>query len=72
MQDNKNAIQNRFIFNGKGSDYFGLWIINSFLTVITIGLYYPWAKATKLKYFYSNTTLDGHSFTFNGTGNEMF
>ena len=59
-------------FIGKGGELFGIQIVNLLLTVITLGFYYPWAKAKELKYMYGNTTLEGSSFEFSGTGEEMF
>jgi len=59
-------------YQGKGEDLFGITIINWLLTVVTLGLYYPWAKAKKLQYLYSNTTLNNEPFAFHGTGKEMF
>jgi uncharacterized membrane protein YjgN (DUF898 family) len=52
----------RFTFTGNASEYFRIWIVNLFLTIITIGIYSPWAKVRRLKYFYGNTWLDGHNF----------
>ena len=59
-------------FNGKGSTYFGIVIVNWLLTVITLGIYYPWAKAKQLKYMYGSTVFDNDQFMFQGTGKEMF
>ena len=59
-------------FLGKGGDLFGILIINMLLTGITLGFYYPWAKASKMQYLYENTELDGSRFQFHGTGQEMF
>ena len=59
-------------FIGEGSAYFGVVIINWLLIVITLGIYYPWAKAKQLQYLYGATTLDDDAFTFSGTGKEMF
>ena len=59
-------------FHGKGGEYFSIVIVNWLLTVITIGLYYPWAKARQLQYLYGATELEGDRFTFHGTGKEMF
>lgn len=53
-----------FSFTGTGSEYFRIWIVNLFLTIITIGIYSPWAKVRRLKYFYGNTWLDGHNFDY--------
>jgi uncharacterized membrane protein YjgN (DUF898 family) len=59
-------------FNGKGSDFFGVVIVNWLLTIITLGFYYPWAKANNLKYLYGETSLNNDPFAFHGTGKEMF
>ncbi|GIZ08005.1 YjgN family protein [Flavobacterium sp. UMI-01] len=59
-------------FNGKGCDFFGIVIVNWLLTIITLGIYYPWAKAKQLRFIYSATSLNGDSFSFHGTGKEMF
>lgn len=59
-------------FNGAGSAYFAIVIVNWLLTLITLGLYYPWAKARTLRYLYGSTQFDGDHFVFSGTGKEMF
>ncbi|PJJ10247.1 uncharacterized protein DUF898 [Flavobacterium sp. 1] len=59
-------------FNGKGSEFFSVIIVNWLLTVLTLGFYYPWAKARKLQFLYGETSLNGDSFSFHGTGKEMF
>ncbi|MCB9167265.1 MAG: DUF898 domain-containing protein [Flavobacteriales bacterium] len=62
----------RLAFIGEGGDLFVILLVNWLLTVITLGIYYPWAKARRLQYFYEHTELDGHPFHFHGTGREMF
>jgi uncharacterized membrane protein YjgN (DUF898 family) len=62
----------RFAFTGEGGELFTVLIVNWLLTIVTLGLYYPWAKARKLQYNYEHTELDGHPFHFHGTGREMF
>ena len=59
-------------YTGKGGDFFSIIIVNWLLTLITLGLYYPWAKAKQLNYLYGATHLNGDSFAFHGTGKEMF
>ncbi len=59
-------------FHGKGSDFFSIIIVNWLLTVITLGFYYPWAKAKQLRYLYSATSFHNDRFQFSGTGKEMF
>lgn len=62
----------RLAFKGQGGDLFIVLLVNMLLTFITLGFYYPWAKARKLAWSYEHTELDGHPFHFHGTGNEMF
>ncbi len=59
-------------YNGTGSDLFKVQIVNLILCIVTLGLYYPWAKARKLGYIYNQTTFEQQPFLFTGTGNEMF
>jgi len=53
-------------FGGTGSEYFRIWIVNLLLILVTLGLYYPFAKVRRLRYFYGNTTLGGDEFDFHG------
>lgn len=53
-----------FAFRGNATDYFKIWISNLFLTIITFSLYAPWAKVRRLQYFYGNTYLNRHNFSF--------
>jgi uncharacterized membrane protein YjgN (DUF898 family) len=59
-------------FHGTGKEYFGIIIVNWLLTIITLGIYYPWARARKIKYRYGSTELNGDRLAFHGTGQEMF
>lgn len=70
--ENTNTLSRSLSFQGSGSQLFGIQIINLFLTMITLGLYYPWAKAAYLKYMYQSTEYGGSRFAFEGTGKEMF
>lgn len=53
-------------FSGQGGEYFRVWIVNLLLTLLTLGLYAPWAKVRKTRYFWRHTTLDGHGFEYHG------
>lgn len=53
-----------FKFTGEGYEYFKIWIVNLLLTIVTLGIYSPWAKVRNIQYFYGNTSLDGASFSF--------
>lgn len=59
-------------FNAQPSKLFVIMLVNFFFTIITLGLYYPWAKAKVFQYFYSETEFHGSRFVFHGTGKEMF
>lgn len=59
-------------FTGKGSEYFGIWFVNCLLTVLTLGVYHAWARARAIQYLSSKTVLEGDSFTYHGTGKQIF
>lgn len=59
------------LFGGSGSEYFRIWIVNLLLTLLTLGLYYPWAKVRKLRYFHTNTAIAGHALDFHGEPRKM-
>ncbi len=59
------------VFSGSGSEYFRIWIVNLLLTLVTLGLYYPWAKVRRLRYFYGNTSVGGHALDFHGDPKRM-
>jgi uncharacterized membrane protein YjgN (DUF898 family) len=63
---------NFLLFRGNGGELFKILLINFFLTVFTLGLYYPWAKANYLKFLYNNSEFKNSRFQFSGTGKEMF
>lgn len=58
-------------FTGSGSEYFRIWIVNLLLLIVTLGIYYPWAKVRKLRYFYSHTEVAGHPLDFHGNPRQM-
>lgn len=59
-------------FTGSGSEYFRIWIVNLLLTVVTLSLYLPFAKARRLAYFQGNTVVGGHALGFHGDPWKMF
>lgn len=59
-------------FRGNTSEYFGIWIVNVLLTIITIGIYSAWAKVRRMRYFRGNSYLDGHSFDYHARGLQIF
>ena len=59
-------------FHGKGVEYFKIQIVNTILSILTLSLYYPWAKEKSLKYLYNKSSFEETPFVFSGTGKEMF
>ncbi|AXI01696.1 YjgN family protein [Aquirhabdus parva] len=64
--------KSRFRFYGKASEYFGIWLVNWLLTIMTLSLYSPWAKVRRLRYFYTHTELEGARFDFTGQARAIF
>ena len=58
-------------FTGSGSEYFRIWIVNLLLTLVTFGIYYPWAKVRRLRYFHANTLVDGEPLGFHADPKKM-
>jgi len=56
-----------FEFHGTGGEYFGIWIVNLALTVLTLGIYSAWATVRTRRYFRGNTVLAGHSFDYHAS-----
>ncbi|MFA7535432.1 MAG: DUF898 family protein [Desulfuromonadales bacterium] len=54
----------RFVFSGTAGEYFGIWIVNLLLKVVTFGIYTAWAKVRKRRYFYGSTLLDDAPFAY--------
>jgi len=51
-------------FLGSGSEYFRIWSVNLALTLLTLGIYSPWAKVRRVQYFHRNLRLAGAGFDF--------
>ena len=59
-----------FVFRGKGSGLFQIFIVNSILIILSFGIYYFWAKVSLLKYNYRNSEFQGYCFSYHGSGKE--
>lgn len=54
----------RLIFSGTAGEYFRIWIVNLFLTVVTFGIFAAWAKVRSRRYLYAHTLLAGQPFDY--------
>jgi uncharacterized membrane protein YjgN (DUF898 family) len=61
----------RGTFHGTGGQLFLVWLKNSILTSLTLGIYFAWARVRLYNYFYSNTEFAGNRFRFTGNGKEI-
>jgi uncharacterized membrane protein YjgN (DUF898 family) len=59
-------------FMGSGSALFGIHVVNVLLTLLTLGVYFFWAKVKVRAYLFSETEFEGDRFAYHGTGREMF
>lgn len=75
MVNNENSTtsgQYRFVFHGKGWPFFKICLVNLILSIITLGIYLPWAFVRSRRYIYEHTELNGVRFGYNATGGIFF
>jgi uncharacterized membrane protein YjgN (DUF898 family) len=63
-QQSENQKTTHIVFTGKASEYFGVWIVNLLLSIVTLGIYSAWAKVRRKKYFYNNTLIENVGFDY--------
>jgi len=61
----------RLSFHGSGGTLFGIYLLNSLLTIFTLGIYSFWGKTKVRSYLWSQTELEQDSFVYHGTGKEL-
>jgi uncharacterized membrane protein YjgN (DUF898 family) len=59
-------------FTGSGSEYFRIWIVNLLLTLVTLTLYLPFARARRMAYFQNNTFVGEDPLGFHADPWKMF
>lgn len=75
MVNNENSTasgQHRFVFHGKGWPFFKICLTNLILSIITLGIYLPWAFVRSRRYIYEHTELNGVRFGYNASGGVFF
>ena len=53
-----------FKFTGQAGEYFRIWIVNTFLVLVTLGLWSPWAKIRKRQFMFRHTWVADANFEF--------
>jgi uncharacterized membrane protein YjgN (DUF898 family) len=61
----------RLIFHGSGGTLLGIHVVNVLLILLTLGVYYCWAKTQVRRYLFSATAFEGDRFAYHGTGKEL-
>jgi uncharacterized membrane protein YjgN (DUF898 family) len=59
-------------YRGEGSDLFTVMLKNLFLTLITLGIYTPWARTARRAYLWKQVEVGGDRLDYTGTGKELF
>ena len=61
-----------FEFRGSGLGYLWLMVWTAVITMITLGLFFPWAYSAQQRWIAANTYLNGQPLRFDGTGIGFF
>lgn len=59
------------IFWGRGKTLFGIFIVNTFYTLLSLGIYSFWGRVRIRQFLSSQTSLDKIRFSYHGTGMEL-
>ena len=59
-------------FTGGVGQLYGIMIVNYFLSLITLGIWAPWAKVRTMRYFFGHTEFLDHGLEFLATGKQLF
>lgn len=62
----------RPFFSGTGGSLFGMFTMNTLLTLLTFGVYSFWGRVKIRRYLHSQTRFAGARLAFHGTGGELF
>ena len=62
----------KFEFKGAGISYWWLTWWTGFLSIVTIGIFIPWAFCAKQRWIARRTFIDGRPLVFKGSGFGIF
>lgn len=65
------ATLEKFKFTGNAKEWFGIWIVNLLLSIVTLGIYSAWAKVRAKKYFTNHTYVADRNFDYHATGKQI-
>ena len=58
-------------FHGSGGTLLGIHVVNVLLILVTLGVYYFWAKTRVRRYLFSQTQFEADRFAYHGTAKEL-
>lgn len=58
-------------FHGSGGTLLGIHVVNVLLILVTLGVYYFWAKTRVRRYLFGQTLFEGDRFAYHGTAKEL-
>ncbi|CAM3777267.1 Inner membrane protein YjgN [Klebsiella quasivariicola] len=61
-----------FVFHGQAGRYFVICLVNVILSVITLGIFIPWAWVRNHRYLCENMEVNGVRFAYHGRGITIF
>jgi uncharacterized membrane protein YjgN (DUF898 family) len=71
IQKGKMEETRRLSFHGAGGTLFGIYLLNTFLAIFTLGIYSFWGKTKVRSYLWSKTEVERDCFVYHGTGKEL-
>lgn len=63
---------NKLSYDGDGLDLALVLLKNFILTILTLGIYMPWARTKFRRYLWGHTSFQGDRAQYTGTGKELF
>lgn len=66
------GLPRRLTFHGDAGTLFSIQIVNALLIILTLGVYWFWARVKVRAYLLSQTEFEGDRFHYHGTGRELF
>lgn len=66
------SVRHPVVFTGEAHTYRPLWRRNVLLLCLTLGLSFPWALTSKLRYLYGHTQVAGHALGYHANPMQMF
>ena len=64
----RSEIPQPFRFTGRAGEFFGIWIANLALTLVTLGIFSAWAKVRQNRYLLGHTRILGHPMEYRARG----